>query len=157
MLQNATFSVSGLLNTNADPDFVFKVLTDYDALPSIFHNIEDCSVTQSPDGNKILNQKCSWKFLVFHGTFTTELLVEENNHDKTLAFSLLESGAFMEKFVGSWDVKPAPNGLGSQVYHTLAVEPRIAPPQKIGDLTKKIFVSQVQNILMDLENVLNQQ
>ena len=78
----------------------------------------------------------------------TELAVMEAESSKQLEFSLRKS-AFMRKFVGSWDVRPGPMG-GSEIWHSLAVQPALAPPQRIGDLTKKIFVSQVEGILGDL-------
>lgn len=98
-------------------------------------------------------QTCSWAFLVFHGTFVTELIVDEDEDAGRLAFSLLRS-AFMKQFIGSWHVEPHASGTGSSIRHALAVKPVLAPPQKIGDLTKNIFVSQVESILKDLANEL---
>lgn len=146
--QNGTFSITGRLVTPVSPDIVYDVLTDYDELPRVFHNVEECSVRWSDDGGKHLVQSCSWRFLVFRGSFVTELAVKEADAARQLEFSLTKS-AFMRKFVGSWDVRPDSFG-GSEIWHSLAVAPALAPPQKIGDLTKKIFVSQVEGILGDL-------
>lgn len=55
----------------------------------------------------------------------------------------------MRKFIGTWDVRLNPQG-GSDIWHSMSVAPAIAPPKKIGELTKKIFVSQVEGILGDL-------
>ena len=91
---------------------------------------------------------------------------------RQLTFSLLES-AFMREFVGSWDIRPAPgsdhngssaagisssgasissNGSGlTEVRHRLSVRPAVAPPQAVGDISKRIFQRQVVGILSDLQ------
>lgn len=143
------FSVQGCLVTAASPDIVYQVLTDYDSLPRVFHNVESSMLRQCPDsGQKQLVQTCKWAFLVFSGTFVNELNVVEDAAARQLTFSLVES-AFMREFVGSWDVQPAAEGL-TKVRHRLSVRPMVAPPQKIGDLSKKIFKKQVMGILEDL-------
>jgi Polyketide cyclase / dehydrase and lipid transport len=128
---------------------VYDVLTDYKALPRVFHNVEECSIQWSDDGQKQLSQRCSWRFLVFRGSFITDLAVSEGEEARTLEFSLVKS-AFMRKFVGSWEVRPCSVTGGSEIWHSLAVQPALAPPKTIGELTKKIFVSQVEGILGDL-------
>lgn len=43
-----------------------QVLTDYDSLPRVFHNVESSMLRQCPDsGQKQLVQTCKWAFLVF--------------------------------------------------------------------------------------------
>ena len=98
------------------------------------------------------------------GTFVTELNVREDAERRQLTFSLLES-AFMREFVGSWDVRPAAPGDHSggsgasssssggltEVRHRLSVRPAVAPPQAVGDITKRIFQRQVVGILSDLQ------
>ena len=76
----------------------------------------------------------------------------ERDAVRQLEFSLLKSGGFMRKFVGSWQVRPSPlgGGGGSEIFHSLSVQPSLAPPESIGQLTKKIFASQVEGILGDL-------
>ncbi|KAL4428584.1 hypothetical protein ABPG77_008896 [Micractinium sp. CCAP 211/92] len=150
------FSVQGCLITAASPDTVYQVLTDYDSLPRVFHNVESSMLRQCPDsGQKQLVQTCKWAFLVFSGTFVNELNVVEDAPSRKLTFSLVES-AFMKEFVGSWDVQPAADGL-TKVRHCLSVKPMVAPPQKIGDLSKKIFKKQVMGILEDLKQELERQ
>lgn len=124
------------------------MLTDYEALPAIFHNVDEACVHHTPEGDKVLSQRCSWRFLVFRGSFVTELTVEEHAAQRQLCFELRQS-AFMRKFVGEWDVRPTAGG-GCEIWHSMAVAPALAPPQRIGEITKKIFVSQVESILGDL-------
>ncbi|KAL4434386.1 hypothetical protein ABPG75_000827 [Micractinium tetrahymenae] len=150
------FSVQGCLVTAASPDTVYQVLTDYDSLPRVFHNVESSMLRQCPESRqKQLVQTCKWAFLVFSGTFVNELNVVEDAASRQLTFSLVES-AFMKEFVGSWDVQPAAEGL-TKVRHRLSVRPMVAPPQKIGDLSKKIFKKQVVGILEDLAQELERQ
>ena len=159
--EEGTYSVTGrLLAPSLPPHTVYKVLTDYESLPRVFHNVEDCDVIRNVGGEggggggggTRISQRCSWRFLFFRGSFVTELDVEENWDEYRLSFSLRKS-AFMRKFVGSWHVQPLEGG-GSEVWHVLAVAPIVVPPQKIGDMTKNIFISQVESILKDLANEL---
>lgn len=46
-------------------------------------------------------------------------------------------------------MRPGAGGL-TEVRHRLSVRPSLAPPQKVGDLTKKVFKRQVESILGDL-------
>jgi hypothetical protein len=133
---------------------VYDVLTDYANLAHVFHNVEDTRVRVGAGGEKLLEQTVSWCFLIFCGSFVTALSVQELPATRQLSFSLLHS-AFMRQFVGSWDIRDAPGG-GSDVRHALAIMPVVSPPQKIGDITKSIFVSQVEGILQDLEVELEQ-
>lgn len=147
--EEGTFSIQGrLIVENVPPERVYEVLTDYASLPRVFHNVQECAVQWGDHGAKTLVQRCSWQFLIFRGSFVTELAVEESEELLQLSFSLNES-AFMRKFVGTWDIRPVQGG--SEILHRLAVAPTLPPPQKIGDLTKRIFVSQVKTILNDLK------
>jgi len=128
---------------------VYEVLTDYSSLPAVFHNVDECTVRWTDDGDKSLMQTCSWRFLIFCGSFVTELEVDEEPETRKLAFSLLQS-AFMRKFVGCWHVVDNVDG-GSDIYHSLTVQPAVSPPQSIGDIAKRIFVSQVESLLIDLD------
>lgn len=147
LLQHGAYSVQGRLRSAAPAELVYQVLTDYHALASVFHNVDDCHVTQTEEGERLLVQTVNWHFLIFRGSFVTELLVDEGP-DLQLSFSLLRS-AFMRQFIGSWEVTAAEGG-GSDIRHSLSIVPTLSPPQKIGDLTKSIFVSQVEGILGDL-------
>lgn len=170
MYADGSFTVQGCLLSRASPDTVYQVLTDYESLPRVFQNIESSSVRRCKQtGGKQLVQTCKWAFLVFSGTFVTELNVREDATQRQLTFSLLES-AFMREFVGSWDVRPAPgsdpseggsssssvsvssNGSGlTEIRHRLSVRPTVAPPQAVGDISKRIFQRQVVGILSDLQ------
>ncbi|EFN51735.1 expressed protein [Chlorella variabilis] len=148
-----SYSVQGCLVTPACPNVVYQVLTDYEALTRVFHNVQSSAVrTCAHTGAKQLVQTCKWAFLVFSGTFVHELNVVEEPEQRQLTFSLAHS-AFMREFVGSWDVRGLPGGM-TEVRHRLSVTPTVAPPQRIGDLSKCIFRKQVVGILEDLDREL---
>jgi len=95
-----------------------------------------------------------WKFLIFRGSFVTELEVVEDAETYELSFKLLKS-AFMRKFVGTWKVDKDEENIGNcAIRHTISVDPTVKPPQRIGDITKRIFETQVRGILDDLSNEL---
>jgi len=94
-----------------------------------------------------------WKFLIFRGAFETELEVVEDPDKGVLTFSLLKS-AFMKEFVGDWEVVDVEGG-GSFTRHELSVMPMVQPPQTIGNITAKIFETQVKCVLKDLADELN--
>jgi len=170
--QDGTYKIDGVLLTPASPDLVYSVLSDYSSLPSIFSNISSCSLMPhyNDDDSKYISQTCTWEIFngIFKGDFNTELVVVENSSERKLSFSLVDS-AFMKEFIGGWSITPYSNDNSSSnsnnkhhhhqpsshVRHSLQVTPTMSPPQKIGDLTKQIFVAQVEGILTDLEQELN--
>lgn len=148
------FSVQGCLLSAAPPEIVYQVLTDYDSLPRVFSNVETSALRHTECGQKQLVQTCKWAFLVFSGTFVNELNVQEDPATRQVTFSLIQS-AFMREFVGSWHIRRVPGSNMTEVRHRLAVRPTVAPPQKVGDLSKKIFKKQVSGILDDLAQELD--
>ena len=48
-------------------------------------------------------QKCKWEFLVFSGSFDTQLAVSEDPEAGSLVFRQLQS-SFMRDFEGRWQV-----------------------------------------------------
>jgi ribosome-associated toxin RatA of RatAB toxin-antitoxin module len=167
--QDGAYKIEGVLLTPASPDLVYSVLSDYSSLPSIFSNISSCSLMPhyKDDDSKYISQTCTWEIFngMFKGDFITDLVVVENSSERKLSFSLVDS-AFMKEFIGGWSITPYSSSSSSNnkhhyrqpsshVRHSLKVTPTVSPPQKIGDLTKQIFVAQVEGILTDLEQELN--
>ena len=139
----ANLTVSGTINSPARADDVYSILTDYDRLPQIFHNVDSCTFEESDDGRKDSSEMVTWKFLIFKGSFVTELRVIENYEECQLSFSLIKS-AFMESFVGTWEIEEDSNSGLSIIRHSLSINPIVRPPQKIGDITKKIFETKLK-------------
>ncbi len=86
------------------PDIVYDCLTDYANLANTFTNITDTDVFTNPEhGGLQVKQVCKWEFLVFQGTFSLLLNVQEDREAGALTFDLVESG-FMQSFLGVWTV-----------------------------------------------------
>jgi hypothetical protein len=152
--ENGSFEVCGLMRHPAPRQTVYETLVDYDALPRVFHNVDSCTARRGEDGKLVVSQMVGWKFLIFRGAFETELEVVEDEAQRVLTFSLLRS-AFMEEFVGDWDVADDTADGGSLIRHELRVMPTVRPPQRIGNLTAKIFETQVRSVLKDLAEELS--
>ena len=150
--ENGSFHVCGTMKHPAPRSVVYDTLVDYDALPRIFHNVDSCSVRRCHSGKLVVTQMVGWKFLIFRGAFETELEVVEDGEGRLLTFSLLKS-AFMREFVGDWEVVDEADG--SFTRHELSVMPMVRPPQRIGNITAKIFETQVKCVLKDLADELS--
>jgi len=121
--------------------------------PQIFGNVLETRVLAREDkaggGARVLmEQKCSWGFALFRGTFMAEIWVEEGRDETTLDFSLKES-SFMKGFRGGWALEGAEGGR-TRVTHTLAVTPTLQPPPPFRHYTRKIMVQQERQLLADL-------
>ena len=153
--ERGSFQVCGTMRHPASRKTVYETLVDYDALPRVFHNVDSCTARRAEDGKLVVSQMVGWKFLIFRGAFETELEVVEDEAQRVLTFSLLRS-AFMKEFVGDWEVEDdVTEGVGSLVRHELSVMPMVRPPQRIGNLTAKIFETQVKCVLKDLADELS--
>ena len=154
-MQDGTFTVTGTINCQLPAEAIYQSLTDYERLSEVFRNVESCTVQRNHDDGSIrLLQMVMWKFLIFRGSFVTELEVVEDAGTYELSFRLLKS-AFMRKFVGTWKVDEDEKNTGNcTIRHTISVDPTVKPPQRIGDITKHIFETQVRGILDDLSNEL---
>lgn len=153
LLQDGTFTVTGTINCQLPAEVIYQSLIDYERLPEVFRNVESCTVQRNQDDGSIrLLQMVMWKFLIFRGSFVTELEVVEDAEAYELSFKLLKS-AFMREFVGTWKVDKENMG-NCTIRHTISVDPAVKPPQRIGDITKHIFETQVRGILDDLSNEL---
>jgi hypothetical protein len=152
------FHVCGTMRHPASRRLVYETLVDYDALPRVFHNVDSCEVRREEE-RLVVSQMVGWKFLIFRGAFETELEVVEDPEEHVLTFSLLRS-AFMKEFVGDWKVKGVVTDdgrteVGSLIRHELSVMPVVQPPQRIGNITAKIFETQVRCVLRDLAEELS--
>lgn len=150
------FSCCGILTSAAPPELVYKALTDYGELARIFRNVATSEVHLLEGGQKQLVQECRWHFLLFRGTFRCVFEVEEEPEARRLTFNA--RSAFMRRFLGRWEVGPAAGGPpGSAARYSLTVAPALRPPKRVGELSKKIFVGQVESILEDLHEELERE
>jgi len=131
---------------------VFNLLTDHEHSHEIFRTILDVDRKDQPDGSIRLAQNCRWRFLFFSGSFPVELEVCEDRDTRSFTFKDMKQGGLMKKMEGSWTVGPSkaiPGGVC--VEHTLTVKMALVAPPPFGKYTKKIFASQVTEIMTDLQ------
>jgi hypothetical protein len=98
--------------------------------------------------------EASWRFLVFHGTFTTHLHVIEDPTNFSMKFEMFPQGSsIVSKFQGEWRIEPHPEDpLRSSISYLeqdLAVGVWIPPP--FDRLLKSISARQVRRIVQDLQ------
>ncbi|KIZ07366.1 hypothetical protein MNEG_0592 [Monoraphidium neglectum] len=152
---NGMQTVRGVIEVDAHPDLVYKILTDYDRCSEVFENISASSTIEEDGAKQVIQvhgaRACSWRFLAFAGSFNVHLSVSEDAAARSLVFRLVRS-SFMRDFEGRWQVSPCGGGGGgARVEHVLAVKPTMPIPAAISQYTQGIFTRQVSNILRDLE------
>jgi len=151
-LQKGEYSVKGSVELDMEKEEVMRILRDFEGAPKIFNNVLDTQVLESVRSSKgqrtLLMQRLTWEFLVFRGSFFAHLWVDENDADGTLDFVLKES-SFMSTFRGCWTVTAQDNGR-TLVEHSIAVTPKLQPPPPVSYYTKRIFVQQERQLLIDL-------
>jgi ribosome-associated toxin RatA of RatAB toxin-antitoxin module len=144
-------TVQGRVRLRAEAQEVFDLLTRYEDSEKVFSNIAATTVKVQESGAKHLLQSCNWNFLGLSGQFDAELAVAEYPADRSLVFSLLQTG-FMREMEGRWVVKqPTDSPNECEVEHTLSVQPAVMPPRVMHGYVHNIFVKQVTGILEDLE------
>eukprot|EP00899_Mesostigma_viride_P022013 jgi/Mesvir1/2997/Mv25034-RA.1 len=89
------------------PGDVFAMLTSDDN-DRVFKNIKEVNsrTVLSVNGDEVTMRLVSvarWQFLVFSGTFSTALIVQQNKRARTVTFRLDKPG-FMKRFDGGWVV-----------------------------------------------------
>jgi len=98
--------------------------------------------------------EASWRFLLFHGTFTTHLHVIEDPTNFSMKFELIPHGSsIVTKFQGVWRIEPHPEDPShssiSYLEQDLALGVWIPPP--FDRLLKSISARQVRRIVEDLQ------
>ena len=91
---------------------------------------------------------------MFHGTFTTKLLVEEDHEGRRMTFSLLPGGtSVVNRFQGEWKIDPHPSDPNASSISTLEQDIGLAVwiPPPLNGILKKISARQVKRIVEDLQ------
>lgn len=98
--------------------------------------------------------EASWRFLLFHGTFTTHLRVIEDPTKFSMKFEMIPHGSsIVSKFQGEWRIEPHPedphHSSISYLEQDLALGVWMPPP--FDRLLKSISAGQVRRIVQDLQ------
>ncbi|MEH2089189.1 SRPBCC family protein [Nostoc sp.] len=106
---------------------IWKVLTNYEALPDFLPNLAKSCLIEHPDGGIRLEQVGSQRLLNFNFSARVVLDLEEC-FPKTINFRMVE-GDF-KGFSGSWCLEPYSFGeyLGTNLSYTIQVWPKLTMP-----------------------------
>ncbi|MEH1998141.1 MAG: SRPBCC family protein [Nostoc sp.] len=106
---------------------IWKVLTDYEALPDFLPNLAKSRLIEHPNGGIRLEQVGSQRLLNFNFSARVVLDLEEY-FPKEINFKMVE-GDF-KGFSGSWCLEPYSLGeyLGTNLCYTIQVWPKLSMP-----------------------------
>ncbi|MEH2145592.1 SRPBCC family protein [Nostoc sp.] len=106
---------------------IWKVLTDYEALPDFLPNLAKSRLIEHPNGGIRLEQVGSQRLLNFNFWARVVLDLEEC-FPKEINFRMVE-GDF-KGFSGSWCLEPYSLGeyVGTNLYYTIQVWPKLTMP-----------------------------
>ncbi|KAL1215366.1 hypothetical protein V5N11_009785 [Cardamine amara subsp. amara] len=165
------------VNVGLPPDAVFNIVIDPDNR-RVFKNIKEVlsrKVLVDEGLRQVVEveQAALWRFLWWSGTISVHVLVEQNRADHSMRFKQVKSG-FMEKFEGSWQVKPlfvdehlcdrlkpktleeynrcsgGKGRIGSKVTLDQLIQPAIVPPPPISWYLRGITAKTTEMLVYDL-------
>lgn len=96
------------------PDRLYQLLIDPVECLRIFKSLKRVRhrrvLSDDGKGNRTVevDQTGAWRFLVFRGSFTVRMIVEQRASDRTICFRLAKPG-FMRQFTGTWTIAPYDN------------------------------------------------
>ncbi|MEH2236527.1 SRPBCC family protein [Nostoc sp.] len=109
---------------------IWKVLTDYEALPDFLPNLAKSRLIEHPNGGIRLEQVGSQRLLNFN--FSARVILDlEEYFPKEINFRMVE-GDF-KGFSGSWCLEPYSFGeyIGTNLCYTIQVWPKLTMPVRI--------------------------
>ncbi|KIY98108.1 hypothetical protein MNEG_9855 [Monoraphidium neglectum] len=106
---------------DASPDEVYAVLTNPDShliFRGIKATLERRTLEDSGKGRRKLfvHHQAATRFLWLQVTFSTQLLVEEDDRARTICFRNAKDGGFMRTFTGRWEVSPFCQDTLNRIY-----------------------------------------
>jgi ribosome-associated toxin RatA of RatAB toxin-antitoxin module len=104
------FILEGRFTSPATPEQAWRVLTDYEAIPSFIRSMSASRVLKRSDGFIYLFQKSRAGFFLFRHTISLLLKVKETA-PKQIGFSDV-SGKSFKSYQGSWEIAPLADGVG---------------------------------------------
>ena len=123
---------------------IWKVLTDYEALPDFLPNLAKSRLIEHPNGGIRLEQVGSQRLLNFNFSARVVLDLEEC-FPKTINFCMVE-GDF-KGFSGSWCLEPYSFGeyIGTNLSYTIQVWPKLTMP--VGIIENRLSKDLRSNLL----------
>ncbi|KAI8467121.1 MAG: hypothetical protein J3K34DRAFT_524027 [Monoraphidium minutum] len=130
----------------ASPDEVYAVLKHPDS-HAIFRGIkatvERRTIEDDGRGRRTLfvHHQAATRFLWLQVTFSTQLLVEEDDRARTICFKNAKDGGFMRVFTGRWEVSPFCQETLNRMYAPEEQQPRrgwLHPARALGAMQHRM-------------------
>jgi len=150
-----------------EPDAVYNIITDPNNR-RVFKNIKEVCYRKvlEDDGNRQLvevEQLGRWRFLMFSGTFSSRVMVEQNRQEHQMLFNLVKEG-MMRKFSGSWKIESMyasewnsqgvdseSEVVGSWVNFHQLLEPAMVPPWPLSMYVRGVTERIIREMCSDLQ------
>ncbi|XP_042410727.1 uncharacterized protein LOC122000383 [Zingiber officinale] len=170
-------NLNAKFNVGLPPESVFNIVTDPDN-KRVFKNIKEVSsrkVLLDEGLRQVVEveQAAIWRFLLWSGTITVNLIVDQNRKDYTVKFKQGKSG-FMKRFEGCWKIEPlfvdeqmcrpykprmwsdydsctqGKGRVGSVVSLDQLIQPALMPPPPISWYLRGITIRTTEMLVKDL-------
>lgn len=102
---DGSYRVEGRFTTEAPPELVWEVLTDYEGIERFVSSMRSSRVRQYEGGRAIVEQEASAQVLLFSRSIRVILAVTERPNEAILFEDL--SGKDFEFYRGTWRIEPA--------------------------------------------------
>ncbi|BBN18811.1 hypothetical protein Mp_8g05700 [Marchantia polymorpha subsp. ruderalis] len=145
------FEVEGSVVTEAHPDALYNIITDYENSAKVYRTVDKVEVEEQ-GCEKVVTQHLHWSFLMWSGKYDVRMRMKPNPETRSISYNLDKQG-FLKIFNGSWTVEPiAVEGKPTVSKLTVQQEvlPSFMPPGPLGAYTAKIMSGQVKNLLSDV-------
>jgi ribosome-associated toxin RatA of RatAB toxin-antitoxin module len=145
------FDVNAAGFARATPQEVWRVLTDYDALPRFVPGLTQSTVLSRKDGEILVEQQSTAGFLFI--TQTTRLVVRIVEHPlSAIDVSLVEGD--MQRYDAHWTLAPAVEGRenGTRITYSGTMAPAFfAPPFLVRPIVEANVKKTVDAVIAEIE------
>jgi hypothetical protein len=154
--QSQVFEVLATQEINASADTVYSILANHENSKNVFRSIAGAKI-EHKDGKKLLHQRQKWKFMMFNGTFLSQLWVNEDPVQRSITFDLARPG-FMQDFKGLFQVEPVMQGSADQAALGTSrltlkqrARPSLSAPGPAGYYVQHILTTLVHDTMNDIQ------
>lgn len=146
------YSLDLTMYINSDPDAVYALVTDYDALEQISPTIVDSRLLEPPDSGgkrrRIVTETCIW-FFCFKATMMEDVIETPDHTIRTTIVPALSDYRFGKSI---WQVSAANNG--TRIHFQTTLEPDFWVPPLIGTwILKQKMRKEAQRTILQVEQL----
>ncbi len=133
-LPSQAYELHGTFIVQASTQAVWRVLTDYEGIPSFVSSMKESRVREMrADGSVLVEQKTTGGMVLFKRTVT--ILLEVSRQPQSLHFEDVGRESFW-RYEGGWTTEEAPGGV-KVTYHLIAQPDFVAPSFVLGRVMKR--------------------